>query len=128
MLTGLQKATSVVPAPTAPRQLELLAHYELDDPETGGSRSGFAVILELTDRWLLLEGDTAFSAGAELRVSFFLPDPQADSGRVNVALRCTVAQCRDATKLHYGVRISKIGEATKKAIRGLDPDASEDSR
>ena len=123
MLKGLQKATSVVPAPDAPRQLELLAHYELDDPETGDTRSGFAVILELTDRRLLLEGDVAFSADDELRLRFFLPDPQADSGRVNVALRCTIAQC-DATKLHYSARISKIGEAAKKAIRSFEPDAS----
>ena len=126
MLSGSQKATSAVA--DAPRQLELLAHYELDDPKTGDSRSGFAVILELTDRRLLLEGDAAFSAGAELRVSFFLPDPQADSGRVNVALRCIVAQCCDATKLHYGVRISKISEAAKKAISSFDPEASGDSR
>ncbi len=126
MLSGLQKATSAVP--DAPRQLELLAHYELDDPKTGGSQSGFAVILELTDRRLLLEGDTAFSPGAELRVSFFLPDPKVDSGRVNVALRCSVAQCRDATKLHYSIRISKLSEAAKKAISSFDPEASGDSR
>ncbi len=126
MLRGLKKATPVAPGADRP-QLELLAHYELDDPESGCTRSGFAVILELTVRRLLLEGDVDFAAGDELRVSFFLPDPDADSGRVNVALRCTVVQCRDAAKQHYSTRISKIGEAAKNAIRSFDPDTSGDS-
>lgn len=127
MLSGLQKATSSVRRKGEPRPLELLAHYEIEDPETGDSRSGFAVILELTDRVLLIEGDVAFSVGDELRVSFFLPDPSSDSGRVNVSLRCAVAQCRDEAKLHYSTRISRIGNAAKRAIGNFDPNAPGDS-
>lgn len=127
MLSGLQKATPPAPVAVEP-QLELLAHYEVEDPETGHSRSGFAVILELTDRRMLVEGDVAFESGDELKIRFFLPDPGANSGRVNVALECTIAQCRDATKLHYSTRISKIGEAARSAIRSLRPDAAGDPR
>ncbi len=128
MLSGSHKASSDASEQDAPHQLELLAHYELDDPETGDSRSGFAMILELSERQLLLEGDVVFSVGSEMRLSFFLPDPQADAGRVNVALECTVGQCHDETKLHYSIRISKISEVGKNAIRSVAPDTSAGSR
>jgi hypothetical protein len=99
--------------------LELLAHYELRDSKSGDMRSGFAVILELTDRRLLLEGDVPFEAGDQLDVNFFLPDSGTDSGRTKVALCCVVAQCRDTEQLQYSMQISKISEASKSAIQNL---------
>ena len=114
MLSGMQKAK---PSPAEPEEsfLGLLAHYELADPETGSSRSGFAVILELETRRVLVEGDVAFSAGQRLDLAFFLPNHEAES-RVNVHLSCEVAQCRDEERLHYSLRVAKASNASKAAI------------
>ena len=118
-LRGLQKASPTVRASFDVADLELLAHYEMTDDATGDSRSGFAVILELTERRLLLESDVSFEPGDQLRINFFLPDSGADSGRINIALRCMVAQCRDGERLHYSTRISKISDASRRAIQNL---------
>ena len=122
MSNGLQRATSHGGATADVRDLELLAHYELGDSKSGGSRSGFAVILELTDRRIVIENDVALAAGDELRLNFFLPDAGQVSGRLKVSLECRIALCRDAQKLHYGGTISKIGEASRQAILSLQSD------
>jgi hypothetical protein len=114
MLNGLHKAGEARAEPVH-SPLELLAHYQLRDPETGTSRSGFALILELTPRRLVLESDVAFVSGQELHVSFFLTG-EGDASRVNVAMDCVVAQCRDPERLHYSARVSKISNGSREAI------------
>lgn len=118
MLSGLQNASGSDGTADV-RALELLAHYELTDPRSGAARSGFAVILELTDRRILIENDVPLAAGDELRLNFFLPDAGQASGRSKIALECRVTLCRDSEKLHYGGAISKIGEASRQAILSL---------
>lgn len=124
MLDGLQKAGAGVGSSGDSAQLELLAHYETTDDGSESCRSGFAVVLELTERRLLVEGDVTLTAGQELKISFFLPS--RDGGRTNVGLDCVVAQCRDAGRLHYSCRVSKISEASRRAISNFQP--AEDSR
>jgi hypothetical protein len=119
MSNGLQKAVSDDGGSADVRDLELLAHYERGDARSGGARSGFAVILELTDRRILLENDVSLEAGDALRMNFFLPDAGQVSGRLKVSLECRVTLCRDAERLHYGAAISKIGEASRQAILSL---------
>jgi hypothetical protein len=114
MLNGLHKARAGGAEP-ARSPLELLAHYQLRDPETGSSRSGFALILELTPRRLVLESDVPFASGQELHISFFLTH-EADASRVSVAMDCVVAQCRDPEQLHYSARVAKISNGSKEAI------------
>lgn len=127
MASGMQGDTTADGPMSDVRHLELLAHYERTDPSTGNTRSGFAVILELTERRVLLEGDVALEMGDVLDLKFFLPTPGQESGRTNVGVECLVAQCRDAEKLHYSVRISKIGEKSKLAIQELRAQASGES-
>jgi hypothetical protein len=115
MLNGLQKAKPAGAAGPEEPVLELLAHYELEESGTGKARSGFAVILELTDRRLLIESDVELASGQEIQISFFLPNHK-DASRVNVALDCAIAQCRDQARLHYSTRISKISDAARAAI------------
>lgn len=103
--------------------LELLAHYERLDAATGVSRSGFALLLELSERQLLLETDVAFEDGDELSLNFFLPDDLGvEAGRSKVSLRCRVMQCRSRDQLHFSARVSKIGDASRTAIQRLRAD------
>ena len=129
MLKRLQKAAPADRAPDDVRHLELLAHYDLKravagaDPVRGASadsRSGFALILELTDRELLVEGDIPFGPGDRLSLDFFLPDLGADSGRTKVTLECVLTQCLDEAGLQYGARISQIGDTSKRAIQAIN--------
>ncbi len=129
MLKGLQKAAPAERAPDDVRHLELLAHYDLKraasgaDPVGGASadpRSGFALVLELTDRELLVEGDIPFGPGDRLSLDFFLPDLGADSGRTKVTLECVLTQCLDEAGLQYGARISQIGDTSKHAIQAIN--------
>lgn len=117
-LNGLQKA---VPPGTSHdvAALELLAHYELANESTGEERSGFALLLELSDRRVLLETDVALEAGIEVSLNFFLPDAGPDAGRTKISLRCLVTQCRDTERLHYSARISKISGPSRRAIQQL---------
>ena len=62
--------------------------------------------------------------GDVLNLNFFLPSPGQESGRTSVGLECLVAQCRDTGKLHYSVRVSKIGEKSKLAIQELQANGS----
>ena len=118
MLSGLQKANPAAGSGADVSDLELLAHYELEH-EGSKTRSGFAMILELTERRMLIEADVAFAHGDALRLNFFLPDAGAAGGRTKIGLRCTVGQCLDDEKLHYSTRISEIGDAARNAILGL---------
>ncbi len=118
-LNGLQKASSLVTTGCDVSDLELLAHYELVEESTGRARSGFAVLLELADRRLMLEGDVPFKAGDTLDMNFFLPDSGSDLGRTKISLRCMIAQCRDEEQLHYSARVSKITDRSKEAIEKL---------
>jgi hypothetical protein len=127
-LSGLQKASSSVANGSDVSDLELLAHYELVDEQTGRERSGFAVLLELTHRRLTLEGDVALSPGDTLKMNFFLPDSGSDEGRLKVSLSCMVAQRRDNDQLHYSARISKIGESSRRAIEKLHAERRSGSR
>ncbi len=118
-LSGLQKASAGDASSSDVSGLELLAHYELVDQKRGAERSGFAVLLELTDRRLMLESDVPFTPGDQLSMNFFLPDSGSEAGRTKISLSCAVAQCRDAEQLHYSARISKIGESSRRAIQNL---------
>ena len=118
-LTGLHKATPALSTSSSVAELELLAHYQQSDDATGDERSGFALLLELSDRRLMLEMDVALDPGSELSLNFFLPDAGADTGRTKVSLVCMVAQCRDPEQLHYSARISKISQPSKRAIEKL---------
>ena len=120
MLSGLRKAASAQGVAADVRHMELLAHYDVVCGATGDSRSGFAVILELTDRRLLIEADVHFSPDDTLTLDFFLPAPGADSGRHKVSLECSIVQCRDTELLHYGARVTAIGESSKRAINALE--------
>ena len=79
-------------------------------------RRGFAVVLELTPRRLVIESDWPLETGDVIALNFFLPASSGSGQRVKVNVSCVVAQCKDETKLHYSVRVSKIGEASTKAI------------
>ena len=118
MLSGVQKANSGAGSGADVSDLELLAHYELES-ESGKTRSGFAMILELTERRLLLETDVPFTQGDTLRLNFFLPDPGASAVRTKIGLRCLVGQCVDAEKLHYSARVGEIGDVARNAVRSL---------
>lgn len=118
MLSGLQNPNPVARSDADVSDLELLAHYELEQ-KGSKKRSGFAMILELTERRLLLETDVAFAQGDDLRLNFFLPDAGAAAGRTKVGIKCAVGQCLDAQKLHYSTRVLEIGDAARNAIRGL---------
>ena len=118
MASGLQNANAAARSGADVSDLELLAHYELEH-EGGKTRSGFAMILELTERRLLLETDLPFAQGDELRLNFFLPDAGAAAGRTKIGLRCLVGQCVDAERLHYSARVREIGDAGRNAVRSL---------
>ena len=128
MASGMHEDASADGPMSDVRHLELLAHYECSDPATGNTRSGFAVILELTERRVLLEGDVALQMGDVLNMNFFLPSPGQESGRTSVSLECLVAQCRDTEKLHFSVRVAKIGEKSKLAIQALQKKSSGEQR
>lgn len=101
---------------TAPEpSVELLAHYELVSDSELDTRRGFAILLELDERRLLLETDTAFEAGDELLLNFFL----ADSGteRAKISLTCVVSHCRDENMLRYSARVSRIEDGSKEAVQ-----------
>ena len=98
-------------------EYELLAHYESVDEESGDARSGFAMLVELSESWLMMESDVGLEAGCELSINFFLPD--RDEGRTRVAMQCVVLQCRDHERLHYSARISKIDQASRLGIEKL---------
>lgn len=119
MLSGLQKATSDAAMSAKIADLELLAHYERLDAAQGVSRSGFALLIELSEQKVLLETDVAFDDGDELNLNFFLPDAGVDAGRTKVSLRCTVVHCRSRDHLHFAARVSKLGEASRTAIQRL---------
>jgi hypothetical protein len=121
----LQKASSSGAGGSDVSDLELLAHYECVHAESGRSRSGFAVLIELDARHLTLEGDVAFAPGDTLSMNFFLPDAGSDGGRTKISLSCMVAQCRDSEQLHYSARISKLGESSRRAIEKLREERSQ---
>ena len=123
-LSGLHKASSREANGCDVSDLELLAHYELVEEGTGRARSGFAVLLELSERRLLLEGDVSFKPGDTLDLNFFLPDSGSDMGRTKISLRCAIADCRDLKQLHYNARISKIADRSKQAIEKLHAERS----
>jgi hypothetical protein len=112
LISELLQLTDEEPEPC----VELLAHYEYDTGENEVQR-GFAVILELTERHLAIESDVPLEAGNEVRMNFFLADPDGNAQRVKISLSCVVAQCRDEAKLIYSARISEIPDAAKRALQ-----------
>ena len=97
--------------------VELLAHYDVNAGSSEEPRSGFAVVLELTERRLLLEADLSLEPGAEMLLNFFLQEPGSDAQRSNVSLACAVTQCHDEAKLVYSVRITKLEDKSRDAIQ-----------
>jgi hypothetical protein len=123
-LSGLHKASPGSESSSDVSNLELLAHYELADSNSGNQRSGFAVLLELSECQLTLEADVAFCEGDTLDINIFLPGSGTKAGRTEVSLCCQVAQCHNQDQLRYGARVSRIGEASKDAIQKLHTERS----
>jgi hypothetical protein len=103
-------------APEKP-QIELLAHYDVEPGSFDEPRSGFAVVLELSERRLLLEADLSLEPGTNLLLNFFLQEPDGDAQRTNVSLACVVSQCHDEAKQIYSARVTKLAEPARRAIQ-----------
>ena len=104
-------------AERAKPSVELLAHYDVEAGSSEEARSGFAVVLELTERRLLLETDLSLEPGTEMLLNFFLQVPDSDAQRSNVSLSCEVTQCRDEAKLIHSVRVTKLADDSRQAIQ-----------
>ena len=115
----LERVSSLLDLTTGPQKpkVELLAHYEVDGGASRSPRSGFAVLLELSERRLLFETDLCLEQATEMHLNFFLQEPESDAQRSNVSLSCVIGQCRDEAKMIYSARVSKIGDDARQAIQ-----------
>jgi hypothetical protein len=115
----LDRVSGLLDLATGPQKpkVELLAHYEVDGGASRSPRSGFAVLLELSERRLLFETDLCLEQATEMHLNFFLHDPDSDAQRSNVSLSCVIGQCRDEAKMIYSARVSKIGDDARQAIQ-----------
>jgi len=113
VVSGLLALADPEPEP----MVELLAHYEVADTEGGDATRGFAVILELSDRSLVMESDVPLDTGSELSLNFFLADPGSTSQRAKISMSCLVARCRDEAKLIYSARVSKMTDSARELVQ-----------
>jgi hypothetical protein len=113
LVSGLLDLDSESAKPT----VELLAHYDVNAGSSQEPRSGFAVVLELSERRLLLETDLSLEPGVEVLLNFFLQGPGSDAQRSNVSLACAVTQCHDEAQLVYSARVTKLEDESRNAIQ-----------
>lgn len=98
---------------------ELLSHYEILTNPSGEPRRGFAILLELDERKILLESDYPLETSDVMLLNFFLNEAEESTEREKVTLTCEIRLCRDEAKLVYTAAVSTIDEDSRLALRRL---------
>jgi len=94
-------------------RIDVLAHFEMPGAAGAEPRRGFANLLEISRRELLLESDDVMEVGDALSLTFFIPAPGgADGPRVKIGLRCNIRRCHEVGKLLYVAELSEVEEAS----------------
>jgi len=100
----------------SPPPLDLLAHFEVPAAQGGEPRRGFATLIQLDEREVLLEADAPLTRGDPMTLTFFLPAARG-SERTQISLRCRVYDERDAERLRYAAVVAESGEVGRTGLR-----------
>jgi hypothetical protein len=113
---GLIAATTESPRRGVP--VDLLAHFEMPAQGDAEPRRGFATLIELRDRELLMESDAELEIDDLLDLTFFIPSAGGSGpARIRVMLRCEVRLRHDENKLLYTAEFRRLDEESEGALR-----------
>jgi len=100
----------------SPPPLDLLAHFEVPGAEGGEPRRGFATLIQIDEREVLLEADAPLTRGERMTLTFFVPAGHG-SERTQISLRCRVYDERDGGRLRYAAVVAEAGDAGRTGLR-----------
>ncbi len=97
------------------KKVQILATMALAEDASKARGNGFANVLELSERALLLEACRSLEEGTRVQVSFFIPGG-GHNGFEKISMTCVVARARNRRTLHYEAEIVEMDEVSRRIL------------